>query len=772
MSAPELLASAKRHFDGERTIEASKDASAAQDLFEKRGDKGGAAEALRVLVNSRRLEAERAKEKPAEADRIADAALAGFREAGEQKAIAVMLLAQAELNADRRGSKKRQKALEWGKEAAGLLHGLGEKSLEGETLLQLVNIYYKNNDASLVLESSNAALALFKELSDKRGEALALHGLALASAMKGHRQDAMDKAAESVELLRDLGLKKIEAFGNRAIAEWHLAEENPKRVLPASVVDSLLRSKKGKLAFQVATKEVERTRKNGIPKDESVALQLLSRVELSVGGASEDALLHAEEALAVARSGSVKDEELNSLQLLISLRNKVARVDYDKSLGTINEALALAEETGDMKAKAIVRRHMCEHRLDTKEYDLVIGVAEETQNIAKREGDMAEEGMAVLTKAATLSIQGDYARAVELGVAAKELFRKAADRRREGLTCNLLAEMRKMNGQVTEGMRSADEMRAIGKELADINMQVKAMVTKTNIHLHNEDFFSAEATAKELREDCKQEQHDEAEASALLLLLDVYMDMLNHEVQDAEACLWNAYGVVNEAGTMSRKLGMKDLQAVASFRRSELHTMSGRSDDAFKSAKEAQHLFRASGDHGMYASSMAMVANSLFQMGKKEEGRDLVGKALTLARECGSDQGESLALTVLDQMNTPTGQGPTQAQAQGFGQDMGQFQGAGMGGSTASSVAEKSSKIALDPTDVKNKLLALVEDSVGSGDDIAFDSALMDAGMDSLSSISFTNAVSQQFGLSGATSLVFDYPTLREITNHLVEESK
>jgi len=766
MSAPELLASAKRHFDDERTIEASRDASAAQDLFEKLGDKGGAAEALRVIVNSRRQESERS-----EADRIAAAALAEFREAGEQKAAAVMLLAKAELNADRK-SKKRLQALEWGKEAVGLLHVLGEKRLEGEALLQLADLHHRSNEASLVLEESNAALALFKRLGDKRGEALALHGLALASVMNGHFQDAVEKATQSVELLRELGLKKMEAAGNRAILEWHLAEEHPKGVLPGTILDSMLRGKDAKQAIQVATKEVERTRKNGIPKDVSAALQLLARAELGTGE-SEDALLTAEEALAVARSGLAKDEELKSLRLLILVRKKTARVDYDKSLETISQALALAEEIGDSKARANIRGLLAEHRQARKEYDLAIEVAEETRTIAKREGDMAEEGAALLTKAATVNIQGDHATAVELAVAAKELFRKAADRKREGLTCNMIAEMRKMNGQVTEGMRSADEMRAIGKELLDINLQSKAMTTKTNIHLHNEDFLNAEATAKELIEECKQGYHEEAEANALLLLVDVYMEMLNHEVQDVEACLRNAYGAVNEAGTTSRKLRIKDLQANASFRRSELHTMCGRWEDALKSAKEAQQLFRAAGNHGMYSSSMVMFGNSLFQMGKKEEGRGLVGEALTLSRECAYDEGQLLALKVLDRMNNPTGQSPTQAQAQGFGQlqDMGQVQGAGMGAPTGTIVAEKPSKTTLDPIDVKNKLLSLVEDSVMSGDGIAFDSALMEAGMDSLSSISFTNAVSTHFGLSGATSLVFDYPTLREITIHLVEES-
>merc|ERR1711972_170102 len=61
--------------------------------------------------------------------------------------------------------------------------------------------------------------------------------------------------------------------------------------------------------------------------------------------------------------------------------------------------------------------------------------------------------------------------------------------------------------------------------------------------------------------------------------------------------------------------------------------------------------------------------------------------------------------------------------------------------------------------------------SIGSDDDIDMDSPLMDMGLDSLAAISFREAIIQESGLNVPTSLVFDYPSLTAIADHLVETS-
>merc|ERR1719189_2226542 len=108
-------------------------------------------------------------------------------------------------------------------------------------------------------------------------------------------------------------------------------------------------------------------------------------------------------------------------------------------------------------------------------------------------------------------------------------------------------------------------------------------------------------------------------------------------------------------------------------------------------------------------------------------------------------------------------------------QDMIYAQGAvvqqgGGGGEEVSAV--KAAPKGLDPMMVKNKLMVMVKDVMASDDELEVDSPFMEASMDSLSSVSLMSQVAKEFQMSLSPSLVFDFPTVRALQDHLVEESK
>merc|ERR1712080_299114 len=76
-------------------------------------------------------------------------------------------------------------------------------------------------------------------------------------------------------------------------------------------------------------------------------------------------------------------------------------------------------------------------------------------------------------------------------------------------------------------------------------------------------------------------------------------------------------------------------------------------------------------------------------------------------------------------------------------------------------------KEGLEPGFVRSKLIELAESVIATGDEVANDAALMEAGMDSLSATDFTGMVAREFKLGTSPSLVFDFPTIREMVNHL-----
>ncbi|CAJ1397526.1 unnamed protein product [Effrenium voratum] len=88
----------------------------------------------------------------------------------------------------------------------------------------------------------------------------------------------------------------------------------------------------------------------------------------------------------------------------------------------------------------------------------------------------------------------------------------------------------------------------------------------------------------------------------------------------------------------------------------------------------------------------------------------------------------------------------------------------------ASAVAEAPK--GLDAALATKRLMSIVKDVIAADDEISADSPLMEAGMDSLSSVQLVTEVSKEFQMTLSPSLVFDFPNVASIVNHLVEESQ
>merc|ERR1712014_233864 len=89
----------------------------------------------------------------------------------------------------------------------------------------------------------------------------------------------------------------------------------------------------------------------------------------------------------------------------------------------------------------------------------------------------------------------------------------------------------------------------------------------------------------------------------------------------------------------------------------------------------------------------------------------------------------------------------------------------------AASQIEPEKPKGLDALIVGDMLHGMLREMVGV--QMESDTPFMDAGVDSLMSIEVRSQVNQAFaGLSLASTLTFDYPTIRELTSHIVEKSE
>merc|ERR1712203_502052 len=80
---------------------------------------------------------------------------------------------------------------------------------------------------------------------------------------------------------------------------------------------------------------------------------------------------------------------------------------------------------------------------------------------------------------------------------------------------------------------------------------------------------------------------------------------------------------------------------------------------------------------------------------------------------------------------------------------------------TAVAAPVEVAKKGLDPDFVRKQLMAFVKDVMATDDELELDSPFMEAGMDSLSSVSLMSMVAKEFQMALSPSLVFDFPTVR-----------
>merc|ERR1719359_1693697 len=71
---------------------------------------------------------------------------------------------------------------------------------------------------------------------------------------------------------------------------------------------------------------------------------------------------------------------------------------------------------------------------------------------------------------------------------------------------------------------------------------------------------------------------------------------------------------------------------------------------------------------------------------------------------------------------------------------------------------------------MRPKLVALVQSVLTDEGDVDIDTPFMEAGIDSLGSVQLLTDVGKEFQLALAPSAVFDYPTIRDLGEHLIAE--
>jgi len=779
--AKDLLLSAEGHLDEDKAKEALEEAQKVLDQAEKTKDLSLAAEATRIVVGAHRREAEKSQVKPEEAERIAEEGVERFRKLGREKEEGVLLLALSEINGDSRHSKRRTKAERSAKRALTIFKQLDAKSLEAETLNQLAAISRKEQDVEDALQTSSEAVALAQETGDSRIEAMCLHGLALGQGMGFLLEEAVKTEEAALQLVQNLGIKNMEAVGLCQLSQWNLtlgkqqlaltlaqkalkAKSGNKETL--ANVQALVANAKSHEALNLAKDGVEKAKKSGNKREEVGALRVLVAAYLAQGD-TEQAVQAYEDTLSIVRTLNDHVQEFQILQAIAVVYT--SRGLAQKAESPLREAISISATPSE---KGAILRTLSELKVDVGAYDEAIEIAQDSQAAFQEDGNRSGEASALMLIASAHNLGQSPDKAIAVAKLAYETVFVAGDSRRESIVLQMLGELHMSQGRYNDALdsyvKAVDASNAAGDLLGAANTLVKL----GELYCEGQRFQEAADMAKRAQELSSAAGDSEVDALSQLLLARIAHRQYETTSDSSEQdwFLTNMRMATSQAVMSAGKTRNVQLQGTASYTHAQSLMMAGtaQSEEATKLAKRAQVLFKDSGDVRGEVLAMILVGSLQSSRGENDKGKATLEKALQVAQEAGDTEAESNVQSTLDALEAvKSGRAAPAARGRGRGGDA-PAAGADGGGSVVAA-SGAGPLVQLDPAIVKSKLLDLVRNAIGTGEDVEADAALMDAGMDSLSATDFTGQVAREFRLGASPSLVFDYPSVREITQHIME---
>jgi len=341
------------------------------------------------------------------------------------------------------------------------------------------------------------------------------------------------------------------------------------------------------------------------------------------------------------------------------------------------------------------------------------------------------------------------------------------------------AEIISQREDMETAVEKAKEMRRRGKDIRHRLVEAQACKALANVFQTFERLVEAVRAANEAVQLAKKATYKPIIVEMMLLAVKVNSSLvLQDGAQVSTRGAEKAVRPAREAVTVAKATGKRSLVSTCLYQLAEVQLMSYQLGPAMSSAKEALDKFREADDKAGEAGAVILIAETHYAGGKHDKAEETVKEGIDLAAECADSRKESYGKALLQQIQDSRRAQQEAAMAarpamMPMGMPMLPPQAGGGSGDTpaASSAVVESKQVGLDPAMVSATVQEMAKQAIGVDDELFLDSALMDSGMDSLTAVSFRNGLQQQLGVKLPSSLMFDYPTMKEVSNRIVELS-
>jgi len=738
-----LFSAAELSLNEEDSSTALDKAGQAVALFREAGDRNGVADALRLLINAH-LEKNQAEA----ASDIAEKESAAFKQAGDKRGEAAMLLSTAEIGFTSADSKRRDEALDAASQARDLYAELQDTKMQGVAWLTVVNgLVTKGAKQDLrdvllkALTTGSEALALFRQLKDRNGEAKTLHSLAVTNSYLEDWPAAIKNAKQALAIWRDLGVKRFEGMELRCLGEWHLADGRANDALSSgqaalklfeeignakgwesATLGTVVRAHCRLLDFEAAQALVkEATRNFQSRADEAgevACLHLATEVQLAQDNREEatDAADRCLDAIKGLSKRSSADRKFEATVLHTLAQIHLLEKRHNDAKNAVQDAIDIVKKEGDAEQQAVMLQTLSSIHVGLGEQREAVKVVLEARDIFRKSGHKSGHAYSCLACCHAYCARGEFNRAVSMCKEALKIFAGAQRRKGQGEALAMLAEVYLMKGSMEKCTVTAEEGKGIFEDLGEDDRVLESLLITAKAR-----FWAANATGI-------------TESSKAALSID-----WEKALKAAEAAL-----------ALARKQDAEEALVAALFGVGQVHVITKRADEAKKIIEEALPLAQRLGDHRAEANLEILTAQMCIVSGKTPTAAEPARRALEIFEEKMEDEdGKEVAAELLRFIE-------------------------GGGAATlpgADSTAGGEGAIGAYEGPNLEDLVATIQDvalSLMGVESLAGDTPLMDAGLDSLASVEFQNNLQKEFGtMQMPATMVFDYPSVKTMADFI-----
>eukprot|EP00933_Yihiella_yeosuensis_P029967 TRINITY_DN23621_c0_g1_i2.p1 TRINITY_DN23621_c0_g1~~TRINITY_DN23621_c0_g1_i2.p1 ORF type:complete len:863 (-),score=278.08 TRINITY_DN23621_c0_g1_i2:218-2806(-) len=778
-------------------------------------DNSSAADSIRLLVQAcclhaaslnltgRKASKNAGQDSLEAAEQIASKQASEYKSAGDSQGHASMLLALGHAKScDLLAPQKHAEAEESIKEALRLAKQVADRRLQAVACMLLADLARKAGSATQVYENARAALECYKKIGDAKGEAKAHQLLGTGIVMSGKLEEGAECCLQASRIYRQIGAKKLEAFVYYLLANYFMSRGQGREAAEHACEAALIFKSLGSVnAIHQAFASAALVQANIVKGDQRQALRVARegfqafKDSSSLTGRRCEALLLA----ALASALAAKEDWSEALELAEQVQSRiqdigdqrweaawlrelsafhVQRKAFDEAAQTASDAVTAAQAAGDRAGEAFGLSSLVEVHIHREDFYAATQVCNEQRAIFQELGKRSHEAACLLVAAQCLSSNGSLDQARGLSDEAAELFQQLGDTLGQAKASRSLAEIFAKQGDSDGAMKMAKEMRAKAKQIGDKLLEAASCKTLANVHQSFDRHVEAVQAANEAVRMAKKAVCKLSLVEMMNLSVQIQVSLiLKDGAQSSAHGVEKALRPAKEAVTVAKAAGKKSLICSCLYQLGEVQLMSYKLGQAMASAKEALQIFEGLEDEPGKAGAVILMAETHYAGGRHDKAEEVLKEGLQLAAAC-SDKGKeqygnqlsqrikdarkALEAPVMPQMM------PMQMMAMPSAPVA---QAAGTAPAASPQAVAEVKEVGLDPAMVQATVQDMAKQAIGVDDELFLDSALMDSGMDSLTAVSFRNGLQQNLGVKLPSSLMFDYPTMKEVANRIVELS-